>query len=179
MINHNTIFTFWGSEAYVLRLGELPNNNDDDNDDGQQRAITYGRNEGPTVLSPWMAKKAQVTLFNLCSIIHNESEFNQKMYVQLRSHTPSSSPYSSDIMTPIMPNPNRDSSGSEPLRIASYCRTSSGPKSDVVYSLIFDEWTGKIAACTVPEPARPWQSRAAAGVTSCSVTIIDLLGGGL
>jgi hypothetical protein len=239
MINHNTIFTFWVSEAYVLRLGEPPNQTvrsigtfwvdgdskwdrcsvssrvtsdgnmlvslslsegevfwcrispddgehdhddedgneeDEDENEGQQRAISYDENRGPTVLPPWVTKKAQVTSSNLCSMIHNESGPDQRIFVQLTSPTPRSSPYSSDIMTPIMPNPDRRLSASEPLRIASYCRTSFGPKSDVVYSLIFDEWTGKIALCTVPEPGRRWQSRAAAGVASCNVTIIDLLG---
>jgi hypothetical protein len=250
MINHNTIFTFWVSEAYVLRLGEPPNqiirsigtfwvdgdgewdrcsvssrvtsdgsmvvslslsegevfwcrispddhehNHDDedgdeddgDEEEGQQRAIAYDDNRGPTVLSPWVTKKAQITSFNLCSIIHDDSGPDHRIFVQLTSHldTPRSNPFSSDMMALIMPNSDRGSSASasasasEPLRIPSYCLTNFGPKTDAVYNLIFDEWTGNIAVCTVPEPARPWQSQAAAGVTSCSVTIIDLLGDGL
>jgi hypothetical protein len=177
------VVSFSLSEGEMFWCRISPDDHDDDDEDeedeteGQQLAIAYSNDERRTVLSPWVIKKAQVTTFNHCSMIHNESEIDQKIFVQLTSHTSRSSPFASDIMRPIMPNPDQGSSALEPLRIPSYCRASFGPKIDVVYNLIFDEWTGKIALCTVPEPARQWQSRAAAGVASCSVTIIDLLGG--
>jgi hypothetical protein len=234
MINHNTIFTFWVSEAYVLRLGEPPNqtiqsigsfwvdgdcewdrcsvsshvasdgsmivalslsegevfwcrispddhehSHDDEDEDGedknenesegQQRAIAYEGHWGATVLSPWVTIKAQITSFNLCSVIHDESGPDKRKFVQLTSHldTPRSNPFSSDMMALIIPYSDRGSSASasasasEPLRIPSYCRASFDPEADVVYNLIFDEWTGKIALCTVPEPiwtSWPWQS---------------------